>query len=99
MPDDPISTIEPGIVQRILHAASGAWQVIRTGKVEPSWFGPLSPIPPMAPPSVAGRQFDFPVGVNLRIRPRESEGVSFPEMRGIADTLTLLRVAIETRKD
>jgi hypothetical protein len=99
MPDDPISTIEPGIVQRILYAATGAWQIIRTGKIERSWFGPLSPIPPMAPPSVAGRQFDFPVGVNLRIRPRESEGVSFPEMRGIADTLTLLRVAIETRKD
>jgi len=99
MPDEPASTIEPGIVQRILYAATGAWQVIRTGKVERSWFGPLSPIPPMAPPTVMGRQFDFPVGVNLRIRPRESEGISFAEMRGIADTLTLLRIAIETRKD
>ncbi len=35
----------------------------------------------MAPPDIAGRSFDFPVGVNLRIQPRPDEPISFAELR------------------
>ena len=30
-----------------------------------NWFGPLTPITPLAPPEVAGRQWDYPAGYNL----------------------------------
>ncbi len=63
------------------------------------WFGPLDPLKPIAPPDVAGRRFDFPVGYNLTIRPRAYEPVGFGELRGFADAYDLLRLVIETRKD
>jgi hypothetical protein len=63
------------------------------------WFGPLDPLRPIAPPDVAGRRFDFPVGYNLTIRPRAYEAVGFAELRGFADAYDLLRLVIETRKD
>lgn len=89
---------EPGTVERI----AGAVRYLFTGK-EPIWFGPLNPLPPLAPedqkPSVAGRQFDFPVGYNQRIRPRDGEAVTFAEMRSLADGYDIMRLVIETRKD
>jgi hypothetical protein len=63
------------------------------------WFGPLDPLSPIAPPDVAGRRFDFPVGFNLITRPRGYEPVGFAELRGFADAYDLLRIVIETRKD
>src|SRR5579863_6035774 len=63
------------------------------------WFGPLNPLRPIAPPDVAGRRFDFPVGYNLLTRPRAYEPVGFHELRGFADAYDLLRLVIETRKD
>ncbi len=86
-------TMEPGIVQRV---AQGIRYAI-TGKT-PDWFGPLAAIDPIAP-QVEGRQFDFPVGYNLQIRPRAYEPVTFEELRALADNYTLIRLAIETRKD
>ena len=35
-----------------------------TGAPPADWFGPAAPMTPEAPPSVAGRQFDYPVAVN-----------------------------------
>jgi hypothetical protein len=63
------------------------------------WFGPLNPLNPIAPPDIAGRRFDFPVGYNLVIRPRAYEPVGFHELRAFADAYDLLRLVIETRKD
>jgi phage portal protein BeeE len=94
------SDIAPGLVSRV---ASGVrWMV--TGKlpatVDPdSWFGPLNPLPPMAPPETAGRQFDYPVGYNLVTQPRQSEPFSFRQLRALAESYDLLRLVIETRKD
>jgi Phage portal protein len=48
---------------------------------------------------VAGRQFDYPVGYNLTVTPRADEGVSFAQLRSLADSFDLLRLVIETRKD
>ncbi len=64
-----------------------------------SWFGPQAPLPPMAPPDVAGRQFDYPFGFNLAIGPRVNEPTGFRELRALADSYDLLRSVIETRKD
>lgn len=63
------------------------------------WFGPLSPLPPVAPPQTRVRRFDYPSGTNLTGLPRAYEAVSFQQMRDLADSLDLVRVAIETRKD
>ena len=64
-----------------------------------SWFGPQQPLPPVAPPDVAGRQFDYPFGFNLSVTPRSWEPTGFAELRALADAHDLLRLVIETRKD
>lgn len=66
------------------------------------WFGPGQPVSPQAQdaPGVAGRRFDFAVGHNLRRNSRDGEsGITFAEMRALADGYDLLRLVIETRKD
>lgn len=69
-----------------------------TGKGD--WFGPREPLAPVAEGTNAeGRQFDFPVGLNLNVNPRTGEAVSFDQMRTLADAYDLLRLVIETRKD
>lgn len=64
-----------------------------------NWFGPLAPLPPMAPDAVRGRAFDYPTGFNLSHRPRSNEGVSYAMLRSLADSYDLMRLVIETRKD
>jgi len=63
------------------------------------WFGPLQPITPLAPPEVAGRQWDFPPGYNLATIARPYEPVTFSTLRQLADGYDFLRLVIETRKD
>src|SRR5208337_3386226 len=46
-----------------------------------------------------GRQFDYAFGANLNYVPRSEGGISFAELRALADALPLLRTVIETRKD
>jgi hypothetical protein len=69
-----------------------------TGRA-PAWFGPGAPLAPMVQPPPRGRQFDYPVAYNQRIQPRQDEGVSFAQLRRLADGWDLLRLVIETRKD
>ena len=63
------------------------------------WMGPQNPIAPIAPPEVAGRQWDFPIGYNLATTPRSYEPVGFNVLRTIADGWDMVRLVIETRKD
>ena len=46
-----------------------------------------------------GRQFDYAFGANLNYVPRSEGGISFAELRALADALPILRAVIETRKD
>jgi hypothetical protein len=107
MSRDGGTAIEPGIVARIAAGvryavtgrAPGLGTVGGTGGDTAAWFGPLDPLPPLAPPAVTGRQFDYPSGYNLVTQPRPHEPTSFHQLRGLADGYDLLRLVIETRKD
>jgi HK97 family phage portal protein len=68
------------------------------GVTPDTWMSPNQPVTPVAP-GAAGRQFDYPVGVNLTYTPRVTELTSFGQLRALADRCDLVRLAIETRKD
>jgi Phage portal protein len=96
MSDDALRRpLPPSVFARLADAT----RYVITGVSPDTWFGPLQPLAPMAPPEVKGRQFDYPFGANLNYIPRAEDGVSFAELRGLADALPLLRAVIETRKD
>ncbi len=60
-------------------------------------FSPGYPLAPLEPERL--RLWDFPVGVNTIYTPRAYEPVSFGELRALADSHDITRLAIETRKD
>ena len=92
----PKSTpVDPGLIARI----GAGLRYAATGQVPGGWFGPGTPLVPMAEPVPVGRQFDYPVGWNLRIRPRQDEALDFGDLRALAERWDLLRLVIETRKD
>jgi len=74
-----------------------------TGVQPTTWFGPMQPLAPMAPQDpaqgVKGRAWDYPTGINLNYNPRSNEAIGFTELRVLADSCDLLRIAIESRKD
>lgn len=92
MTQTPISS---GLISRITQSA----RYIISGVTPETWFGPLQPLQPIAPPEVAGRRFDYPTGYNLNYTPRSAEAVTFEELRALADNCDILRSVIETRKD
>jgi HK97 family phage portal protein len=62
--------------------------------------GIFSPSYPLVPPERARvRLWDFPVGYNSIYTPRSYEAVGFDELRALADSHDITRLAIETRKD
>ena len=87
--------LTPSVFARLALAA----RYTITGVTPDSWFGPQQPLAPQAPPDVKGRQFDYAFGANLNYVPRSEGGISFAELRALADALPLLRAVIETRKD
>jgi hypothetical protein len=87
--------IEPGVIARITQGVR--WAL--SGKDPTTFFGPGQPLQPQAQEVARGRQFDFPVGFNQVPTPRSTEGVTFAQMRNLADGYDLLRLVIETRKD
>lgn len=64
-----------------------------------TWFGPLEPIKPMAPPGTQPRVRDYEPGENLIWQPRSQEAVSFADLCYMADNCDLVRVVIEDLKD
>lgn len=64
-----------------------------------TWFAPLRPMTVVAPPSSPARALDYPAGINLVVNPRPGESVSYKDMRFVAENVTLVTMAVETRKD
>lgn len=94
--DQPATGSQQPPLQQVYRMTSAGTPAPR---IEP-WFGPGSPQRPMAPASdVAGRAFDYRNGENMSGRPRQYSGVSFEQLRGMADSLDIVRLCIETRKD
>lgn len=89
------SDVSQGMISRIVTGI----KFMVSGVGPENWFGPQQPLAPNAQEKTEGRAFDYPVGVNLRIQPREGEPVGFSTLRGLADGYDLLRLVIETRKD
>ena len=59
MSDDALRRpLPPSVFARLAQATRYAI----TGVSPDTWFGPLQPLAPMAPPEVKGRQFDYPFG-------------------------------------
>jgi hypothetical protein len=94
-PDALERPLNPSVFARL----GAATRYTITGVAPYTWFGPQQPLAPLAPPEVKGRQFDYPFGANLNYIPRAEGGLSFAELRALADALPLLRAIIETRKD
>lgn len=91
---EPVRTpISQGLIARVSRTLGATLSAARE-----AWFGPLAP-PAAQVPEVAGRQYDFPAGFNLRVTPREGEPITFGTMRLLADAYDLLRLVIESRKD
>ena len=79
--------------------ANGMLDVIR-GVTQSSWFGPGQPLPPVAPKGTEARNLDYQYGNNLFYKPKQEDyGVSFDQLRALADNYDILRLVIETRKD
>lgn len=85
--------IAPSVVQRV----SRGIRYIVTGRGD--WFGPGQPQRPAAQEQTEGRRFDFRPGQNLSARPRGGELIGFEQLRALAESFDLVRLAIETRKD
>lgn len=66
-----------------------------------AWFPPNQPLQPVAQEQAKGRAFDYQVGINQVSSPRSGDqrGATFGQLRALADSYDLLRLAIETRKD
>lgn len=64
---------------------------------ETTFFGPLEPIQPIAPPGTKPRQFNYEVGSNVIFTPR-SNRIPAATLRNLADAWPLLRLVIETAK-
>jgi hypothetical protein len=73
--------LTPSVFARL---AQGARYAV-TGVAPDTWFGPQQPLAPQAPAEVKGRQFDYAFGANLNYIPRSEGGISFAELRALAD--------------
>lgn len=98
----PQTAKAPGLIARIAQASryiiSGVGN--ESAGVNPNtWMGPLQPLQPIAPPEVKGRQWDFPVGINTRYRPRSGEPIDFRRLRGLADGCDILKSVVERQKE
>jgi hypothetical protein len=81
MSDAAERPLTPSVFARLAQATRYAI----TGVSPQSWFGPQQPLEPQAPPDVIGRQFDYAFGANLNYVPRAEGGISFAELRALAD--------------
>ena len=91
------TNLSPSLVRRV---AQGVRYAV-TGIGPNDWFGPSQPIQPVAQEQAEGRVLDYRPGYNLLQRPREEteSGITFYQLRALAENCNFLRLVIETRKD
>lgn len=90
-----VTPINPGLLARI----SDAVRYTISGVTPETWMSPNQPLSPIAP-QAAGRLWNLPVGYNLYVQPRSSEGGNiYQQLRYLADNCDITRLLIETRKD
>ena len=90
--------IAPGVIARVTQAV----RYMLSGQPPDTWFGPSQPLQPQAQEQVRGRQFDYPTAINTVWTPRGEASetqITFGQLRSLADSSDLVRMAIETRKD
>lgn len=95
MPDG--RPVDPGLIARVSGAISNRVSNMVRGS-RSSWFGPGDPQEVVAPPD-SERLYDYPTWYNNGSTPRDSELTGFAELRALAESYDVLRLAIETRKD
>lgn len=96
--DGAMRPIAPSIMARVTQAV----RYMLSGQPPDTWFGPSQPTAPQAQETAQHRQFDYPTAINTVWTPRSEGGealVSFWQLRTLADSSDLVRLAIETRKD
>jgi hypothetical protein len=91
-----VTPVPTGLIQRVTSSVS---QAVSAFALNMGWFPPGAPMPPTAPDGTDLRALDYQSFTNTTIQPRANELVSFRQMRQMADSYYLLRLAIETRKD
>lgn len=85
----------PGLIARVAQAS----RFIISGVAPDTWMSPNQPLKPMAPPDVKGRQWDYPVALNLRYQPRTDEPINFARLRLLAENCNVLRTVIQRQKE
>lgn len=85
------TSIDLALAQRIARGMSAF-----TGQGD--WFGPGVPLNPAAPKEIEGRQFQFQVSTNTMVSTK-TEGLSFRQLRIVADACDIIRLLIENRKN
>ena len=78
------SPAEAGLFTRVV----GGLRYAVTGTPPAPWFRPSQPLRPEAPIDTAGRQFDYPMGFNLRLQPRQDEGNTPDALIGVPEQWT-----------
>lgn len=87
----PLQTLNPGGTNSVRDVQPGSWP-----------FSVLQPVKPVAGPNFRPRREDFTPGYNIVWTPKADDKSvinDFQILRGFADSLDLMRMVIETRKD
>lgn len=96
MPSGGTATpVDAGLIARLTRGMRALGASLRGNEV---FFGPDEP-PKVDAPEGSQRVFDYATGFNLRMTPQRESGVTFQQLRSLADNCDLVRLAIETRKD
>lgn len=88
--------IEPGLLSRVIARVTGR---VRDTDTDTAFMGPGQPQQLQVQTVEPARVWDYPASFNLRQRPLRESGMTFEQLRALADNLDILRLAIETRKD
>jgi hypothetical protein len=84
--------------QGLIARVTTALRYAINGTTPTDWFGPGATLPPQAPEDVRGRQFDYPVSLNINYRPRSGEPLGFDRLKLIAKH-PVVAMLIQRQKD